>query len=553
MFFQAPPQLGPQYEQDRLLGEWVARVLPPEVRSAEVERFSHLGALGGGALYRAQLEDRTIEPVHTPFDPWGHRIDRIDDTPLWRQARILACEHGLVAAGYAGRHGRFDRVVQFVRNYLVQPSLDVYACPLAMSDGACRTLLDHGGPFADRAVPRLTSMNPQTVWTSGQWMTERTGGSDVGRSQTEARPTADEAAFTLHGTKWFTSAIGADMALTLARPAGNPEGSRGLALFAVELRDEAGRLNGITVHRLKDKLGTRKVPTAELELDGCVATLVAGRTDGVKNIASMLNVTRTWNAVSAAGFARRAVALARDYAQRRVAFGAPLAEKPLHLDTLAGLVADAEATFHLAFFAVELLGRVEHQDEAAAALARVVVPIAKLTTARIAVAVCSEALEAFGGAGYVEDTGLPMLLRDAQVLPIWEGTTNVLSLDTLRALSVRGAGAALLEQVAELAAVRDGRLEAPAALAMRGAESAATWFSRARDHQAAAEAGARRFALTLGRSLALALMVHHAQHQLDAGDGRHALAAARRFARHRVDLVDFEVDDEDSRLLGADR
>src|SRR5687768_4901734 len=170
------------------------------------------------------------------------------------------------------------------------------------------------------------------------------------------------------------------MALTLARPEGNPGGGRGLALFYLETRGEDGRLNGIRIDRLKDKLGTRKLPTAELTLDGAVAEPVRGLSDGVRAIAPMLNVTRTRNAVSACALMRRGVALARDYARRRTAFGATLAEQPLHVDTLAGLQAEFEGALHLTFRVVELLGAHEHGtlDEAGERLLRVLTPIVKL-------------------------------------------------------------------------------------------------------------------------------------------------------------------------------
>jgi alkylation response protein AidB-like acyl-CoA dehydrogenase len=381
-------------------------------------------------------------------------------------------------------------------------------------------------------------------------MTERTGGSDVGRSETVARQTPE--GWRLFGTKWFTSAATSEMALTLARPEGNPAGSRGLALFYLETRDDEGRLQGIRVNRLKEKLGTRKVPTAELTLDGALAVPVRGLEDGVRSMAPMLTVTRVWNAAGAVWLMRRAVALARDYARRRTQFGAPLAEKPLHVDTLAGLEAETRGAFLLAFRAVEALGRREAAaaDEREARLLRALTPVAKLLTAKQAVAVVSEAIEAFGGAGYVEDTGLPALLRDAQVLPIWEGTTNVLALDTLRALADTATVAAVSGEVeARCAAAHDEALAAPAATAREGLGRATAWLAAAREDAARLEAGARRFALTLGRSLELALLVDHAQWCLDRGRGRTGVAAARRFARHGVDAV---ADDDalaDARLL----
>ena len=219
------------------------------------------------------------------------------------------------------------------------------------------------------------------------------------------------------------------------------------------------------MNRLKDKLGTRMVPTAELTLAGTLAMPVAGLRDGVRNITPMLNITRTWNAVCSVASLRRGIALARDYAGRRVAFGAPLAAKPLHVDTLAGMQAEHEAAFHLAFHGVALLGREETgvitEDEAA--LLRLLQPLAKLTTARQAVAGASETLEAFGGAGYVEDTGLPELLRDAQVLSIWEGTTNVLALDALPRHRARRSAAGLRARGAPARRGRDERDDAAGA------------------------------------------------------------------------------------------
>jgi alkylation response protein AidB-like acyl-CoA dehydrogenase len=189
-------------------------------------------------------------------------------------------------------------------------------------------------------------------------MTERAGGSDISGTATIAQQHGEE--YRLYGAKWFTSATTSQMALTLARPEGNAEGSRGLALFLVELRDERGRLRGIQVNRLKDKLGTRKVPTAELTLDGAPATLVGAPGDGVRAITPMLSITRTWNAVSAVSGMRRALALARDYARRRRAFGALLVDKPLHADTLAALEAEYAGAFCLAFRSAELIGALEH-------------------------------------------------------------------------------------------------------------------------------------------------------------------------------------------------
>jgi acyl-CoA dehydrogenase len=555
-FRQEPPALGNQYADDRALRSYLRRALPAEVLEEIEPSLEDLGRLAGGELYRMQLADRLNEPRLVRWDAWGARVDAVEVSPVWRVAERLAAERGLVAVAYERRHGPHSRVHQAALAHLFTPATDIYSCPLAMTDGAARTLLaSNNRALVERVVPRLTSRDPEKFWTSGQWMTEQTGGSDVGLSETVARRDA-EGRWRLSGRKWFTSAVASQVALTLARPEGNPPGGRGLALFLVEARDAAGRLQGITVERLKDKLGTRKVPTAELTLDAVPAEPVWGTTDGVRHIAPMLNVTRLWNGLSAAALMRRGLALARDYARKRVAFGAPLSEKPLHADTLAAQQAEAEAAFHLAFRVAELVGLEEcgETSEEQSRLLRLLTPLMKLTTARQAVAVTSEVLEAFGGAGYVEDTGLPVLLRDAQVLSIWEGTTNVLALDALRAAGRGGESLKCLRRELEscVREARDARLAPAAAAALLAFEHAESWLERAGgEGQGALEAGARRFALTLGRAHALALLARHAQWSLEHERDPRAAAAARRFAANGVNLI-AETDTEDALLLIAD-
>lgn len=552
-FRQTPPTLGNQYEEDRVLRSFLRRALPIEVLREIEPSLAEMGRLAGYDLYRLQLADRLNEPRLTQWDAWGNRVDQIELTPLWCVAARISAEHGVVSVAYEGRHAQFSRIHQAALAYLFTPSTDIYSCPLAMTDGAARTLLSSGNrALINRAVPHLTTREPNEFWTSGQWMTEATGGSDVGLSETVARQD-DGGGWRLYGRKWFTSATTSEMALTLARPEGNQGGGQGLALFYVETRDERGRLRGIEINRLKDKLGTRKVPTAELTLAGTPAELVLGTTDGVRNITPMLNITRLWNGISAVSLMRRGVALALDYARKRTAFGSLVSEKPLHTDTLAGLQAETEAAFHLAFRVAELTGRSEageiNEDEAH--LLRLITPLMKLVTGKQAVAVASEVLEAFGGAGYVEDTGLPVLLRDSQVLPIWEGTTNVLALDALRALGPDNRAFQVLKSEVGrcVESVRDERLVAAARAALDAVEHAGEWLACARkEGQESVEAGARRFGLTLGRALELALLVKHAQWSQDnEADGR-ATAAARRFAAAGLDLLG-DVDAGDSRLL----
>ena len=553
-FFQEPPTLGNQYTSDRPLRAYLERTLPDDVRREIEPELSEMGELSGGRMFELDRKHRGTEPKLTQWDAWGHRVDTIELTPVWQEAARIATEKGVVATAYERKHGEHSRIHQFALAYLFDGSTEVYSCPLAMTDGAAKTLQVHGNrDLVDRALPRLLSRDPARAWTSGQWMTERTGGSDVAISETVARRDGDT--WRLDGTKWFTSATTAQMALTLARPEGNPPGGHGLALFYVETCDEQGRLRNIQVNRLKDKLGTRMVPTAELTLDGVEAVPVVGLTDGIRHITPMLNVTRTWNAIGACVGMRRGLALARDYAKKRVAFGAPLAEKPLHVDTLAGCQAELEGALLLTFRAVALLGKEEAKTltEEEALLLRLLTPIVQATTAKQAVAVASEVLESFGGAGYIEDTGLPRILRDAQVLPIWEGTTNVLSLDLLRALGKSGTLAPIEREVKRLVErAHDGEHAKVAEAALGAVAHAKAWVEGAIQRgQPAVEAGARRFALTLGRAWELALLVDQAAWASSRG-GRRAGAAARRFARSGVDLVVDEDMGEDARALLED-
>jgi alkylation response protein AidB-like acyl-CoA dehydrogenase len=406
-----------------------------------------------------------------------------------------------------------------------------------MTDGAARFLEVYGDRETRTVFGHLTSRDPSEFWTSGQWMTERTGGSDVATTTTVARCEAGNE-YRLYGSKWFTSATTSQVAMTLARIEGAPGGGRGLSVFLIELRDEHGMLRNIRVDRLKDKLGTRALPTAELTLDGTPARLIGGAGDGIKKIATLFNVTRVYNAVAAVAGMRRAIALATDYARRRQAFGKVLIEQPLHVETLADMQLEFRAAFLLAFRVVELLGREEtgEASELELQLLRFLIPIAKLYTAKQAITVASETLEAFGGAGYVEDTGIPRLLRDAQVLSIWEGTTNILSLDALRAIERADALEAWTSDVPRrLGAIRGGGLESSrervAAAVKRIAEYAGRIAGRGADAQ---QAGARGVAYAVARTEAATLLLEHAA---ASGDRAAQIAAQRWSARDLSPLV----------------
>jgi alkylation response protein AidB-like acyl-CoA dehydrogenase len=530
-FVQAGPELANQYRDDRILRTHLVRALPSAMLASIEPDLEALGAHAAQA-WRDARSRTPAEPTLTQWDEWGERIDRIEITPVWREGAALAARYGFVAAGHDARFGEFARIDQFTRIYLYHVASEFHTCPLAMSDGAATALKASGHhALIERAVPHLLARDPSQLWLSGQWMTETAGGSDVGSTATIARRD-DNGRWRLSGRKWFTSAVAGEMALTLARPehaddTRHADGADGLALFYLETHDADGRWNGIRIDRLKDKLGTRELPTAEIHLDGAIAEPVGELAHGVRMIAPVLNVTRTWNTICALATMRRCLALATDYARRRHAFGYSLIEQPLHAATLASLHAEFAAAFELGFFVVALLGRVEtclaSDDERA--LLRLLTPLAKLWTAKLAVQIASETCEAFGGAGYIENTGIPQLLRDAQVYPIWEGTTNVLALDALHVLVKGGIDPfrRAVERVLRETRAHPHEIDAALAASARSMH----------DHDGAArEAGARGLALTLARTFAAALLAR----TRDGGDPDTGRALAR-FVDHGLDRL----------------
>ena len=527
-FLQDPPQLPDPWIRDRVLRGWLDWRLSSTRRAALAP---HLEALAAHALaaYRERRITPRCEPVLTRWDAWGARVDRIALTPAWERGPAITTRHGLLWAGHADSADGAARADQFARVYLYHCASEFHTCPLAMTDGALAALVASGErALIERVRPHYLSRDPATLWLSGQWMTETSGGSDVARSETIARRDAG-GQWRLYGRKWFSSAVVGEAALALARPEGAADGGSTLGLFHAETRDAAGNWNGLRVQRLKDKLGTRELPTAEIELDGVPAWPLGEPAHGVRKIAPMLNVTRLWSTLGALATARRALALAGDYATRRQAFGRRLTSQSLHRETLADAACAFEAAFHLAFHAALLLGRVEAgvatADEAAAL--RLLIPLAKLWVSKLAVALVSECLEAFGGAGYIEDTGLPQLLRDVQVFPIWEGTTNVMALDMLRALGQHG-----LTPLRAALTPAPAAADAAAAQAVRDAfDAAERWLVANAGDRDRLEGGARRLGYTLARTCAAALLAEHAAWSSQRGDAAPATALTRFLAR----------------------
>jgi alkylation response protein AidB-like acyl-CoA dehydrogenase len=437
----------------------------------------------------AAIADRE-SPRLVTHDPQGRRIDRVDYHPAYREMERVAYGSGIIAMKYPPRP--HAQLLGYALGYLFAMAEMGLYCPLCMTDGVARVLTHHGtDEMKSRVVPRLASAEVATLWTGGMFLTERAGGSDVGANETVARRGAD-GMWRLTGQKWFCSNVDAQAVLVTARPEGAEAGTRGLRTYLLLPRGN----EGVTIDRLKEKLGVRSMPTGEVTLRDAPAEEVGG----FGAMAEMLNLSRLYNAVASIAVIGRAIHEARWYVERRMAFGRPVSEFPLVQETLADLEAEHTAAMLLTFETVAALQRADDGDGEAPRLLRILTPIAKAVTGKLAVPCVSECMELIGGNGYIEESPLPRLLRDAQVLPIWEGTTNILVLDTLRT--------ARKERSHELLLARIERHDAAEASAIAGAlesldeRDARGWVDRlARAYQRAllADAGEHALAERLAR------------------------------------------------------
>ncbi|KAI9010638.1 hypothetical protein DFJ74DRAFT_685122 [Hyaloraphidium curvatum] len=559
-FLQAPPELGNQYEDDNVLRNIVRRHLDASPLLAEID--ADLSRFGARVVQEDMLDACARAEQELPrleqHDAWGRRVDRLVTSEGWRFMRPIAASEGLIAIAYERNQWReHSRTYQFAKQYLYGPSAALFGCPLAMTDGAARLFELNGAvtPAQKEAERRLKSREPALFRTAGQWMTERPGGGDVSMTETEAVPAGD-GTYRVYGFKWFSSATDADMTVLLARMhdgAGRMvPGSGGLSLFFAEMRDpQTGQLNGVRIQKLKNKLGTKPLPTAELELSGMKAELIGKQNRGTATIATVLNITRIHTAVSACCFLRRSLAIARDYADRRVAFGKPISQHPMHLLALAQVDLYLRAITQLTFHAIKLLGSTEYawhqgrgEDADEALLLRLLTPVTKVFASRNATQQISECIEALGGQGYIEDVGIARLWRDSMVLIVWEGTSNILAHDLLRVL--RGQPKAL--QVWAKAMERMVSAQPPASAPANAPEifssSRAAILSATSQLVAyitrmpalpsrLSERGGRDLLMSFGRITSAALLFEQAiwscGRPADAADARADLAALRRW------------------------
>lgn len=444
------------YATEQALQQVLAAQLGPALAKAtpRLQRMGQ-GAANEGSDW-AQLADHQGPRLLT-HDRAGNRIDEIEYHWSYRKLQELGYGGGIVAATWdpalTPERGDAPRALTFALGYLFGQAEGGMYCPVCMTDGAARLLKMHGTKaLQDRFIPRLAAMDLDRLYTGAMFLTEKEGGSDVGQVRTVAKGKGDKV--TLWGDKWFCSNVDADVIMILARPEGAPEGTRGLGLYVLpRTLDDGKTRNGYRIERIKDKLGERSMPTGEVTLQGAEAYLLGGPGQGFHQMTDMLNLSRLYNAVASVACMRRAVVEALEWSHERVAFKKKIIDHPLMTEVLLDMASEQRVALHWAFRGVALMdkvdgGRATEQERRAL---RLLTPLLKYRLGKLAVAVCSEGVEALGGNGYIEDWPVSRVLRDAQVLPIWEGTTNILVLDAFRAVRKEAAHEAFFMELQALA------------------------------------------------------------------------------------------------------
>ncbi len=473
-------------------------------------------------------------PALRQFDRDGNRIDEIDYHPAYRELCSAAYhDYGLSALSHKPIHGwstKPPHLAKYLASYLFVQSEFGLACPVSMTDAAARTLRMFGDPETFRPwVDALTSTDPATARTGAMFMTEPQAGTDIAQTSTTAVRDGDT--WRLSGKKWFASNPDADVIITLARfPGGAENSTRGVGMFMVPKRLPDGTRNSYTIDRLKDKLGTRSMPSGEVTLDGAYGIQVGELDRGFRQMAEMVNTSRLSNAMRSTALMRRAVRDAVEHTRERVVFGKALFEQPLMRATLLPLLLDAEASLTLVGYSADCLQRADTGDDDARTLIRILTPIAKHHVCKRARTVTGEAMEIRGGNGYIEEWGFAKLVRDAHLGSIWEGSSNVIALDVLRCMRKQQAhrhlATAMLAVLADLgpdcepgAAVLEERWHR---LAARGDDLLA-------GDDNAAQIACARYTDDLARAVMATLLYDIAAHRIASGGGHRSLLVANAY------------------------
>ncbi len=421
-------------EYARLLQQY----MEPRLYAHLLPHFERLGAMAGDELDRlAATADRNPPVLHHRTRA-GEDRQWIEKHPAYRRLEEVAFgEYGLAAMSHRG--GVLDwpeplpPIAKYALTYLYVQAEFGACCPLSMTDALTRTLRKFGDPaLVARYLPGLTQQDLDALTQGAMFMTEQGAGSDVGATATRAAKDGEH--WRLYGDKWFCSNADAGLALVLARPDGAPAGTKGLSLFLLPKQLPDGTPNAYRIVRLKDKLGTRDMPSGEIRLEGALAYLVGDPQRGFVQMADMINMSRLSNGMRAAGMMRRALTEALFVARRRIAFGKPLIDFPLMRRQLLKLVVPTEAARSVMLYTAAELGKADAGDDAARRRVRLLTPLLKFRACRDARRVTGDAMEVRGGVGYTEEWSDARLLRDAHLGSIWEGTSNIVALDVLRAI-----------------------------------------------------------------------------------------------------------------------
>ncbi|MEV2230528.1 acyl-CoA dehydrogenase family protein [Streptomyces phaeochromogenes] len=428
---QAPPLVSYDvFNADRALVEAVDRHLDPQLLDEAHGDLSALGLTSGSAQVQAwgALANENPPKLRT-HDRYGNRVDEVEFHPSWHRLLGKGVSAGLTAA-WSRPGGHVRRAAAFVVWTQVEAG---NGCPLSMTHAAVPALRTDPA-LAAEWEPRLTSMvydqdlrpaEHKAGVLFGMAMTEKQGGSDVRANTTSARALAEDGTYELTGHKWFCSAPMSDGFLVLAQAPG------GLTCFLVPRVLADGTRNVFRVQRLKDKLGNRSNASAEVEFDGTWARRVGDEGRGVRTIIGMVAATRLDCVLGSAGLMRQAVSQAVHHSTYREAFGGRLIDKPLMRNVLADLALESEAATTLG---LRLAAAYDDGGEQERAFLRIAVPAAKYWVTKRCTPVAVEALECLGGNGYVEESGMPRLLRESPLNSVWEGAGNIQALDVLRAL-----------------------------------------------------------------------------------------------------------------------
>ncbi len=462
VFNQAPPLTGFSTADEPALLEAVRR---DGADRGEAE-LRELGALAGSAAVQeqARLAEENPPRLHT-HDRYGHRIDEVEFHPAWHQLMTTAVAHGLHAAPWAEpREGA--HLLRAAKFYAWSQAEAGHGCPVSMTYAAVPALRAEP-ELAAAYEPLLASRSydfglraplGKAGLIAGMSMTEKQGGSDVRANTTSAVPAPEgDGSYRITGHKWFTSAPMSDVFLTLAQT------EEGLTCFLLPRVLPDGSRNGLRLQRLKDKLGNRSNASSELEYEDAVGWRVGEPGRGVRTIVEMVNVTRLDCVLGSAAGMRAGLRQALHHAQHRRAFGAALAEQPLMRNVLADLAVESEAATVLGLRLAAALDRSLAGDEREGALRRLGLAAGKYWVCKRGSTHAAEALECLGGNGYVEDSGMPRLYREAPLLSIWEGSGNVAALDVLRAVAKDPSTLEALFAEVDAAAGADRHLDAAVA------------------------------------------------------------------------------------------